>query len=171
MLLHMPVILSTGGVSISCHFLSAAWSHVPSRGSLSRWGLCPREVSVQVGLCPKRSLSIGSLCPGVSVKGKGAFVRAVSGWLVFFPGGSLCLFPCSVWGSLSRKSLFKGFFVKWEGISVQRSFCKGDPPDKDPQTVKSGWYASYWNAFLYYLVLLSLTYFSVICFIKFNREC
>ena len=67
--------------------------------------------------------------------------------ILFTGGGGLCL-----WESLSRGSLSKG-------VSVQGGQCQGDTPvQRSPHTVKSGWYASYWNAFLLkkYIVMNTL---------------
>ena len=103
-----------------------------------RGDLCPsmhhsshdRGVFVQGSLCPEEgSLSRGEisvqvdLCPG-------SFCLEVSVQGVSVWGGGLCL-----WGSLSV-----GVFV-W-GVSVREI-----PPFGN--VVMSGWYVSYWNAFLF----------------------
>ena len=96
-----------------------AWTHVPSRESLSRWSLS-REVSVQGvslqwGLCPEglcrgKSLSRGSLSSGVPVQG------------------------VLIQETPSRESVTSR-------ISVQGG-------SRPPPLLRSGWYTSYWNAFL-----------------------
>ena len=50
-------------------------------------------------------------------------------------------------GSLSGSGLGG---VSVQGVSVQGGLCPGGLHlgDRDPHTVTSGWYASYWNAFL-----------------------
>ena len=111
-------------------------------GSLSGEGsLYSGRVSVQVGLCPKRSLSMESLSRGSLSRRRGLLSRQVSVWESFFPGisvpGPMFLLRISVkevsaqGGSLSSG---RGFLSRW--ISVRET-------DKEPpQTVKSGWYAS-----------------------------
>ena len=66
------------------------------------------------------------------------------------PGG-LCPGGVSYQG-VSRRGLCPGGVSVW-GVSVQGGPCQGDSP---PHTVKSGWYASYWNAILYSSVLFLL---------------
>ena len=101
------------------------------QGGLS---LCPGEVSLW-GMSMSRGVS-----RGVSVQGEGSvqgvLSRGVSVW-------GLCP-GVSVQGSLSRGSLSRGVSV-WEGL------CQGDPG-----TVMSGLYASYWNAFLFYIIFPSM---------------
>ena len=74
MFLYVSVILSTGGVSVSCHFLSSCLMpcsfyrvSVPGpvflSGGLCSGGLCP-EGSVSRGISVWGSLSRGGLCPG-----------------------------------------------------------------------------------------------------------
>ena len=77
------------------------------------------------GLCPGVSLSRGGgLCPGVGV--------SVQGWESLSRGG-LCL-----GGSLSSGGLCPG------GVSVRET---------PRRTITCGWYASYWNAFLFQRIL------------------
>ena len=61
---------------------------------------------------------------------QGGYLGAVSVQGGLCLGGGLC-----PGGSLS-------------GGSLSRGVCQGDPPDKDPHTVTSRWYVSYWNVFL-----------------------
>ena len=77
------------------------------------------HVSVILFTGGTRSLSWGSPSQGVSVFGG------------LCPGG-LCPGGVSVQGGLCL------------GVSVLGGLCHGDP-----RTVMSGWYASYWNAFLF----------------------
>ena len=87
-------------------------------------------------LCPGGGLCPGGLCQGGSLSRESP------------SKGGLC--PV---GSLSRGSLFGGFFPGGlcpggslsRGISVQGGLCHG----YTPVTVICGWYASYWNAFLF----------------------
>ena len=144
--------------------------------SMGEGGLCPQGVSVQGGLCPGGSLSTGGLCPGegslstgeslsagvsvqgVSVQGvsvKRVPVQGVSVQGDLLPGG-LCLGISVQGGSLSRGSLSgrflsgglcpRGYLSK--GVSVQGSLS-GRPP----HTVTCRRYLSYWNAFLFQIIL------------------
>ena len=112
------------------------------QGGLCPVGLCLKELCPgEGGLCPgeslsRGSLSRGSLSKGVSVQGVSLF-RGVSVQRRGLCPGGLC-----PQGPLSSGSLFKG--------SLSGVFCQGDP-----NTVTCGWYASYWNVFL----------FSEICFV------
>ena len=64
-------------------------------------------------------------------------ISCLAAWSHIPSRGSVSLVPCSFWGSLSS----------------------GDPPLNQ----KSGWYASYWNVFLFnYFMLRSLIYFIII---------
>ena len=106
----------------------------PVCDSVHREGLCPsihHRSHDQGGLCPGVSLSEG-LCPGGLCLGGLCSEGSLS-------GGSLSR------GSLSRESLSGGVSVRGRGL------CYGHPstPDRDPHTVTSGWYAFYWNAFLF----------------------
>ena len=104
--------------------------------SLPVW--LPGPIFLPGSLCPEESLSwgvsvLGGLCPGGSLS-----------WVVSVLGG-LC--P----GSLSRGALSRQVSV--QGGSCPGGLCLGIPVRETPQTethhtVKSGWYASYWNAFL-----------------------
>ena len=105
-------------------------------------GLCPgrslnREFSVQGGLCPRE----GGLCPGIGN---------------LCPGEGVSVQEISVWGSLSRGLC--------PGVCVQGGLCPGASGSlsmgsisgglshRDSSiTVMCGWYASYWNAFLFKL--------------------
>ena len=102
----------------------------------------------QLGLsrCKFHLNSINLLPPANEVWGKVMFLHMSvilsTGWrgslydvtsLSHVPsGGSLSMAPCYFRGSLSREGL-----------------CPGETPDRDPPLQKSGWYASYWNAFLF----------------------
>ena len=81
--------------------------------------------------------SQASVCArgGVFVQGEGVYVQ----W------GGLC----PVGGSLSRG-------VSVQGVSVQEGLCPGGLCQGDPRTVKSGRYASYWNAFLLFCVFVAV---------------
>ena len=90
-----------------------------------------------------RSLS-GGLCPGVSVQGRRVSVQ-----------GSLS----RRWGSLSKgESLSSGVLCLCPegglclGGLCLGGLCPGESVRETPRTVKSGQYASYWNAFLFYFV-------------------
>ena len=74
------------------------------------------------------------LCPGVSVRG--SLSRGVSVQYDTLLGG------LSPGGSLYRWSLCP------DGVSVQRGSLSGRSRREIPYTVKSVWYASYWDAFL-----------------------
>ena len=66
--------------------------------------------------------------------------------VIICPQGGVSVQGVSVEGeSLSRGSLCPGGLCPG-GVSVQGDLCLGDPP-----IVKSGWYASYWNVFLFSL--------------------
>ena len=83
-------------------------------------------------------LSEGSLSRGVSVQG--VSVRGVSVWGV------------SVWGSV-QWGLCPGGLCPWEGL-CPAGLSKGGPlSGRPPCMVKSGCYASYLNAFLYFVCL------------------
>ena len=129
-----------------------------------------------------RSLGQGNIFRSMyhSVYGGGVFdvTSCLSGCLV----RSLSLVPCSFWGisvqgglcpeveSLSRsgvsvqegslcpgvKSLSRGTSV-WgrvsvQGVSVRGGLCQRDPQQRPPRMVKGARYASYWNAFLFFLL-------------------
>ena len=140
------------GVSAQGGSLSRVWVSVQGvsvwgvsvQGGLCLTGSLPREdlhpgcgclsrgVSVQGGFCLGalwRDLCPGYLCPGrISVQGVGLFpgCGSVQGGLCL--GGVLC-----PGGSLSKGGL-----------------CRGG----DPSTVTCGRYASYWNAFLFRIILV-----------------
>ena len=120
MFLHLSVILFTGGFSV-------------------QEGLCPEgvyfwRVSVQGGLCPGGVSVQGDLC--LRVFGGGGLSGGVS-----VPG------VISVQGGLGERwSLSGGVSVRGVSLS-RRDLCWGDRC-QGPRTVKSGRYASYWNAFL-----------------------
>ena len=119
---------------------------------------------------------LGGLCLGVGVSvqgGGGSLFRGVSAW------GSVQGWGISIWGrglcpgvlcprrSLSRGSLSRGSLskeVSVQGVSIQSGLClvgvgglcprvgvsvQGGLSPGTPRTVKSGRYASYWNAFLF----------------------
>ena len=94
-------------------------------GGLCRGGLCPR------GFCP-RGLCPRGLCPRVSLS-KGSLSK----------------------GSLSKGSLSKGSLSKGS-LSGKVSVQEGGLCHRHSQVRwKSGWHASYWNAFLFIFVLKS----------------
>ena len=119
---------------------------------------CPQTKFSQVFVCPRgmsQSMSQGGLHPGGSLS-RGVSVQGV------------CL---REGGSLSRGSLSKGVSVlgvsvqrvyvsgegvsvqgvSVQGVSVQEGLCLWETPgplDRDPHTVMSRRYTSYWNAFL-----------------------
>ena len=82
-------------------------------------------------------------------------------WLpgaMFLPGvrgGSLFLVPYSfqqMGGSVfGGVCLYREGFCPGDGVSVQGGLCLGEGVSvrETPRTVKSGRYASYWNAFLF----------------------
>ena len=96
------------------------------------------------GLCPSmhyRSHDQGGLCLG------GSLYKGVSVWGISVQGG-LC-----PGGSLSRGGSVQGGLCPGgalsRGVSVQGvSLSRGVSVRETPRTVTSGWYASYWNAFL-----------------------
>ena len=110
----------------------------------SLWGgggcLCP-GVSVWGGPCP------GGLCPGRSlsrwVSVQGSLSRGVSVQGSLCPRGSLSRGLCP-WGVSVLGGLCLGGLCPWGGL------CHGD----HHHTITSGWYASYWNAFLFYSYFL-----------------
>ena len=69
---------------------------------------------------------------------------------VIFSQASVC--PqgglCPQGGSLSRGEYLSG------GVSVQRGSLSGGLCQGDPRTVTYGRYASYWNAFLFQLIVV-----------------
>ena len=125
--------------SLSQHAPQVKWPGGLCSGGLSL------GVSVQGSLCPGGSLSRWSLSRGVSVWGslsRGSLSGGLCQWDLC-PGG-LCM------GSLCLGCLCLGFSV-WE-VSVQRGLCLvgsllGRPPPHC--MVATGWYTSYWNAFLF----------------------
>ena len=61
--------------------------------------------------------------------------------------GGLSLVPCSFGGCLclgDQGGLCLGVYVQGYLLAERRGFVSG----RSPHTVTSGWYASYWNAFL-----------------------
>ena len=98
------------------------------------------SVSVQGGLslCPGRPLSRGCLCLGAFPLGS-----LSRGGGVFVQG------EVYVWGSVQR-------------VSLSRGLCPGGSLSgrvsvrETPRTVTSAWYASYWNAFLFYIIFPSM---------------
>ena len=50
-----------------------------------------------------------------------------------------------------RGSLSWGLCLSKGSLSIQGVSVRETPPDRDTHTVKSGRYASYWNAFLFIL--------------------
>ena len=87
----------------------------------------------------RRSLCQGGLCPRGSLS------------------GGLCLGVSVQW------SLYPGGLCPWEGLCPGGSLSRrGSLSGRHSCVVKSGWYASYWNAFLYFVYLfLYLTTVSV----------
>ena len=59
---------------------------------------------------------------------------------------SVCLHGSLCTGGVSVQEGFLSWVVSVEGTSVQRVSVQGSLCD--PCTVKNGWYATYWNAFL-----------------------
>ena len=87
----------------------------------------------------KRSLGKGNIFTGICLSTAGSlydFTSCLAAWSMFLlTGRSLCLVPYSFCG---------------EGGSVQGSLPdRVAPGHRPPCTVKSGRYASYWNAFLF----------------------
>ena len=78
--------------------------------------------SYDQGVSVKRGLCQGVPCPGG---------RSVS-------GGE---------GSVSRGVSVQGSLFR--GVSVQGGLCPEGLCNRDPRTIKTGRYASYWNAFLF----------------------
>ena len=66
--------------------------------------------------------------------------------------GGLCPGGIFVWGSLSKDVCPGGL--------CPGDLCQGDPPY---HMVKSGWYTSYWNAFLFELVSRDMLFCTVRC--------
>ena len=156
------------GVSVSVQGVTGGLCEDP--GDLCPWG------SLSRGSLSRGSLSRGSLS-GVSVLGVSVQGVPVQGSLSWgrgsLSGESLSRWVSvsgfSVWGSLSRRVSVQGVSV-WgsvqgglcpgvsvsvqgisvsvQGVSVWGVSVQGRPPEKDPPTVMSGRYASYWNAFL-----------------------
>ena len=102
---------------------------------VSVWGVSICGVSVQGGLCPG-GLCLGSLS-GVSVQGDLCLGRGSL-------SGGLCL-GVSVQGGLSR-GVCPGESLSGEGrgVSVRET----------PRMVTNGRYASYWNAFLFFIYFI-----------------
>ena len=124
--------------------------------------VCPQEglcmMSLPVWLPGPMFLLGGALCLWSHVLSAGSLSRGISVQGNFCPGG---LYPGGLCPgeSLSRGSLSR------RGLSP-RSLCQADPqtetPTETPQQrppymVKSGRYASYWNAFL-----LTIEYFIIL---------
>ena len=124
--------------------------------SVQRKGLCPGG-SLSGGLCPGKVVSVqvqGGLCPGkgVSVQ-EGVSFQGASVWgslsRGLCPGRSL-----SRERSLSRRSLSRERSLSMRslsrGVSVQEGVpVRGVSVRESSHMVTSGWYASYWNAFLF----------------------
>ena len=76
----------------------------------------------------------------------------VSVWCHFL---SDCLVTCSLWGdSVSGPIFILRGLCFWSHVPAggergSLSSTQKPPLDRDPRMVKSGWYASYWNAFLF----------------------
>ena len=87
---------------------------------------------------------MGDLCPGGLCLGWSQSRGSLSGGL--YPGRYLSRGDLSPGGSLSGGLFPEGISV--QGISVQVRVSVRDPDRDTPRTVKSGRYASYWNAFL-----------------------
>ena len=101
------------------------------RGSLSRG-------SLSRGCLSRGCLSRGSLSRGVSVQGSLSRRVSVQGGLSL--GGLSLGVSCS--GGFYPGGLCPGGLSPGESLSER-------PPDRDPHTVTSAWYASYWNEFLF----------------------
>ena len=91
-----------------------------------------------VCLCPGGLCLLGSLLRGSLSKGEGLCLGG------FCPGGTMS-------GGLCPKSLCSGGLCWGVSVQGQRSLSRGVSVfvQGDPRTVKSGRYASYWNAFLF----------------------
>ena len=120
---------------------------VSVQGDLCPGGLCPEGlggVSIWGSLCRRVSVQRG-LCPGDLCLG-----GLCPGGLC--PGG-LCLGGLCSGGSLSGRSLSRGLSVR-----------------ETSYTVKSGRYASYWNAFLLYKWLTDICNFCAAGHLRKNTE-
>ena len=128
--------VSVQGVSLS-RGVSLQWGVSVCRGSLSGGEFLSR------GLCP------GGFCPrglspeGVSVQGGGHLSRGVFSRGVFVQRASLSG-DVSVWGGSLSRAVSVQRMGGWVVFSVWGGSLSGRPP----HMVKSGRYASYWNAFL-----------------------
>ena len=103
--------------------------HAVQSGGVSVPACITGDMTGGWGLCP------GGLCPGVSLC-LGSLSRGVSVW------GDLCL------GSLSRGVSVWGDLCL--GFSVWGGLCLGCLCVREPLN-SNGRYASYWNAFLFYV--------------------
>ena len=128
-------------------------------GSLSRVWVSVWGVSVQGGLCLAGSLPREDLHPGCGCLSRGVSVWGLSGRIsvqgVSAQGGSLS----RVWVSFQGVGLPGGSLSGWvlcpggsgPGGSLSKGgLCRGG----DPSTVTCGRYASYWNAFLFRIILV-----------------
>ena len=68
-------------------------------------------------------------------------------WIRYWPGTNENLGQGNVFTSVCHSVHRRGLSLcpGW-GVSVKEGLCQGEPP----RTVKSGRYASYWNAFLFF---------------------
>ena len=96
------------------------------------WSYCRPQMKLRKVMFLHLSVILftGGLCPGSSQSERG-----------LCPGGSLCR-EIHVQEGLCPVVSVWGVFVQW-------GLCWGVSIRVTPRTVKSGWYASYWNAFLF----------------------
>ena len=111
-------------------------------------GFWNKLTPLRINTARKRSLGQGNIftcmCQSFCSQGRGA---------------GLCMMSLPVWltglmfllGDLCLCSHVPSRVVSVQGASIQGGLCQGDPPGHRPtDMVKSGQYASYWNAFLFY---------------------
>ena len=111
--------------------------------------VCPQGVSVQ-GVSVQGGLCSGGLCPGGLCLGG---VVSVRGWWSLSRG--FLSKGVSVQGGLCSGGLCPGGLCLGGVVSVRGgwSLPRGSLSGRASRTVTCGWYASCWNAFLYWLLL------------------
>ena len=115
--------------------------------SIQRGGPLSRGISVHGGLCPRGSLSKGGLCPGgLSIQRGGLHPGGLC------PGGSLSM-GVFVQGGLCPRGVLCPGGLHTGSLCPRGSMSRGSLLGRPPYMVTCLWYASYWNAFLFYVCI------------------